>query len=166
MKNLLIVIALAAIAFLAYNYFQAGGGQGSGTSSTTDTATTESSAQSALISTAPEDAEVFIMEPGDGSIVTSPVTVKFGLTNMQLAPAGENIEDSGHHHLLIDLAELPDMSVPLPASDQIVHFGKAQTETTIELAPGVHSLQLLLGNYLHIPHDNAVISKKITITVE
>lgn len=163
MKNLFIVIAVAVIAFLAYNYFQTDGGQESAIS---DDAKSDLIRQSELISTAAEDAAVFIMEPGDGATVTSPVTIKFGLTNMQIAPAGDNIENSGHHHLLIDLSELPDMTVPLPASEQIVHFGKGQTETTIELSPGSHSLQLLLGNYLHIPHDQAVISKKIMITVE
>ena len=85
---------------------------------------------------------------------------------MQVAAAGTNIENSGHHHLLIDMDELPDLSTPLPATEQLVHFGKGQTETQIELSAGTHTLQLLLGNYLHIPHDAPVISKKITITVQ
>jgi len=119
-----------------------------------------------LISESPADADVFILEPGDGATVTSPVTVKFGITNMVVAKAGDNVDNSGHHHLLIDLDKLPDMTAPLPATDQIIHFGGAQTETTIELAPGTHTLQLLLGNYLHIPHDKPVMSTKISITVE
>ena len=123
-------------------------------------------AQESLISNAADNAVVFIMQPGDGSTVSSPLTVKFGITNMSVSPAGIDQPNSGHHHLLIDLIELPDMTEPLPTTDNIVHFGKGQTETTLILEPGEHSLQLLLGNYLHIPHDQPVISKKIHITVE
>ena len=119
-----------------------------------------------LISSAPTNAEVFIIEPLDGATVSSPVTIKFGISNMSLAKAGDEIKNSGHHHLLIDMDELPAMDAPLPANDNLIHFGGAQTETTIELEQGEHSLQLLLGNYLHIPHDKPVLSKKITITVE
>lgn len=123
-------------------------------------------AAASLISSAPQNADVFILEPGDGTTVSSPVTVKFGITNMVVAPAGTDLENSGHHHLLIDMDSLPDLTQPLPATDQLIHFGKGDTETTIELAPGEHTLQLVLGNYLHIPHDPPVVSKKITITVE
>ncbi len=119
-----------------------------------------------LISKSADGAEVFIIEPVDGAQVTSPLTVKFGIKNMVLAKAGEDVESSGHHHLLIDLQELPNLSAPLPATDQLIHFGGAQTETTIELEPGEHTLQLLLGNYLHIPHDEPVLSEKITINVQ
>ena len=123
-------------------------------------------AAASLISTSPGNAAVFILEPGDGSRVSSPVTVKFGITNMVVAPAGDNVENSGHHHLLINLDKLPPLDAPLPATDQLIHFGAGQTETTIDLEPGEHTLQLVLGNYLHIPHDPPVVSKKITITVE
>lgn len=119
-----------------------------------------------LISISADNADVFILEPGDGSTVTSPVTVKFGITNMVVAPAGQNVENSGHHHLLINMDELPPLDQPLPATDQLIHFGGAQTETTVKLEPGKHTLQLVLGNYLHIPHDKPVVSKKITINVE
>ena len=121
---------------------------------------------SVLVSAAPANAELFIIEPANGAIVSSPVTVKFGLNNMAVVPAGDNTEHSGHHHILIDLNELPDMTLPLPANDNVVHFGAAQTETELELAPGQHTLQLLLGNYLHIPHNPPVISETITITVQ
>ncbi len=121
---------------------------------------------SSLISTAPENASVSILQPNDGAILSSPVLVKFGVSNMQIAPAGTNTENSGHHHLLIDMEELPDLSHPLPANDQLLHFGKGQTEAQIELNPGTHTLQLLLGNYLHIPHNAPVISDKITITIQ
>lgn len=115
---------------------------------------------------APQGAEVYIQSPADGSTVTSPVTVRFGLKGMGVAPAGIKFEGTGHHHLLIDTAMPANLGVPLPASDGIIHFGKGQTETTIELQPGRHTLQLALGDLLHIPHDPPVISKKITITVK
>jgi hypothetical protein len=116
-------------------------------------------------SPAPENASVYFIAPANGAMVSSPFQVKFGLRNMGVAPAGANIAGTGHHHLLIDLDTLPSFDGPLPASDQVKHFGKGQTETTLELAPGVHTLQLLLGNYLHIPHQQPVLSNKITITV-
>ena len=83
-----------------------------------------------------------------------------------VAPAGVNVENTGHHHLLINLDELPDMSKPLPANENVKHFGKGQTQVRLALPPGEHTLQLLLGNYLHIPHDKPVLSEKITITVK
>lgn len=111
-------------------------------------------------------AKVFIISPKNGETVTSPVTVKFGIKGMTLAPAGTKDPNTGHHHLLIDTDAPADLSQPLPATDKIVHFGKAQTETTVNLPPGKHTLQLLLGDANHIPHNPAVMSKKITITVK
>ena len=116
-------------------------------------------------SAAPDNAEVYIISPPDGAVVSSPVTVKFGLRNMGVAPAGVVRDGTGHHHLLIDMDELPPMDQPLPGGDQLIHFGLGQTETVIELEPGLHTLQLLLGNHVHIPHDRPVLSEKITITV-
>ena len=114
----------------------------------------------------PPGAKVFIVSPKNGAKVTSPFTVKFGIKGMTLAPAGTKQENSGHHHLLIDTDPPADLSQPLPAiPDKIVHFGKAQTETTLTLPPGKHTLQLLLGDDRHIPHNPPVMSKKITITV-
>lgn len=113
----------------------------------------------------PPGAEVYIQTPLDGAKLKSPVTVRFGLRGMGVAPAGIKFDNTGHHHLLIDTEVPADLSLPLPATDKIVHFGKGQTETTIELAPGTHTLQLVLGDVLHIPHNPPVISKKITITV-
>ena len=110
-------------------------------------------------------AEVYIIKPVAGARVTSPVTVVFGLTGMGVAPAGVKFDNTGHHHLLID-TELPaDLSLPLPATENIRHFGKGQTETTIELPPGKHTLQLLFADYTHTPFTPNVVSKKITITV-
>lgn len=121
---------------------------------------------SELISVAADNAEVSILSPQDNQVVSSPLKVIFGASNVSIVAAGDNQPNSGHHHLLIDLAELPDLSMPLPASDQVIHFGKGQTETVIDLAPGTHTLQLLLGNYLHIPHSKPILSEKITITVK
>lgn len=119
-----------------------------------------------LISHAPVEAQAYIIEPIDGAIVPETFAVKFGLSGMDLVPAGVEQENSGHHHLLIDQPELPDLSTSLPSTEQIRHFGKAQTETELTLPSGEHTLQLVLGNYLHIPHDNPVISEQITITVK
>ena len=113
----------------------------------------------------PAGAEVYLVSPADGAEVTSPVTIRFGLRGMGVAPAGVTSPNTGHHHLLIDVAELPPDDLPLPASDQIRHFGLGQTETSLELPPGQHTLQLVLGDALHIPHDPPVRSAKITITV-
>ncbi len=115
---------------------------------------------------APANAKLYFISPKDGERIKGPVTVRFGLSNMGVAPAGIDQTNTGHHHLLIDLATLPALDQPLPATDQIKHFGGGQTETTLTLSPGKHTLQLLLGDKLHIPHQPAVLSDQITITVE
>jgi len=114
---------------------------------------------------APAAAAVYIIKPADGARVKSPVTVVFGLTGMGIAPAGVKFDNTGHHHLLIDTALPADLTLPLPATDGIRHFGKGQTEATIELAPGKHTLQLLFADFTHTPFTPNVVSKKITITV-
>jgi len=114
----------------------------------------------------PAGAEVYIVSPKDGAKVKSPVTVVFGLRGMGIAPAGIKFDNSGHHHLILDADAPVDLSLPLPANEHNVHFGKGQTETSLTLTPGKHTLQLLLADYLHTPHDPVVISKKITIVVE
>ncbi len=96
--------------------------------------------------------------------MTSPVTVRFGLRGMGIAPAGVAMENTGHHHLLIDTS-LPAFNIPVPADANHVHFGKGQTEAQVTLAPGKHTLQLLLADHLHVPHDPPVVSKEITISV-
>ncbi|MQX53757.1 DUF4399 domain-containing protein [Alcanivorax sediminis] len=131
-----------------------------------ESAEAEEAAPQIARSTAPEGAKVSFVTPVDGDTVTSPVTIEFSLEGMDVVPAGTEQENSGHHHLLIDLAEAPDMGMPLPANDNVVHFGKGQTSTTLELTPGTHTLQLLLGDYRHIPHEPPVMSETITITVE
>lgn len=114
---------------------------------------------------APKDAEVYIIAPQDGDTVTSPVTVKFGLKGMGVAPAGVNKPNTGHHHLIIDAA-VPALDAPIPADENHKHFGGGQTETVIELAPGKHTLQLIMGDLMHVPHDPPVMSRKITIVVK
>jgi len=113
---------------------------------------------------APEGAKAYIVSPEDGANVTSPVTVVFGLEGVGVAPAGVEKEKTGHHHLIID-APLPAMDQPIPADDNYRHFGGGQTQVSVELAPGEHTLQLLLGDQNHVPHDPPVTSDKITITV-
>lgn len=117
-------------------------------------------------SNAAANAKLYFISPTDGERIKGPVTIRFGLSNMGVAPAGIDKEHTGHHHLLIDLATLPALDQPLPATDQIKHFGGGQTETTLTLSPGKHTLQLLLGDKLHIPHQPAVLSDPITIIVE
>ena len=117
-------------------------------------------------SNAPEDAQVYNSAPADGEPVSATFSVKFGLQAMGIAPAGIEMENTGHHHLLVDLDAMPNVGLPLPATDNIRHFGKGQTETTLTLPPGTHTLQLLLGDHIHIPHDPPVMSEKITITVK
>ncbi len=114
---------------------------------------------------APEGARVWITSPADGASVSGPITVTFGAENLAIVPAGDQTPASGHHHLLIN-TELPNLGVPIPADEQHVHFGKGQTETTLELGPGTYTLQLLAGDYLHIPHEPSVASEVITIVVE
>ena len=114
---------------------------------------------------APEGVAVYFISPADGAVVSSPVTVRFGLRGMGVAPAGVDRPHTGHHHLLLDSPEV-DMGMPLPKTEQVRHFGGGQTETSLELAPGVHTLQLLLGDHLHIPHDPPVASETVTVTVE
>lgn len=113
-----------------------------------------------------DTAVVYIQSPKDGETVSSPVTVRFGLKGMGVAPAGVNTPNTGHHHLLVDLATPPDFNAALAVTDNIKHFGAGQTETELTLPPGKHTLQLVLGDYLHIPHEKPVVSEKITITVK
>ena len=113
----------------------------------------------------PPGAKVWIIEPKDGATVKNPVTVKFGVEGMKLVPAGTDEPDSGHHHLLID-TKVEDYNAPVSADAQHIHYGKAQTEGTIELSPGKHTLQDVFADKNHIPHEPPVQSDVITITVE
>lgn len=133
------------------------------------TATAEESdtqSMEALRSASAEGAQSYFINLEDGATVSSPVTVQFGIEGMEIVPAGTDQEFSGHHHLLIDIDEMPALDMPLPADAQHVHFGKGQTEVELTLEPGTHTLQLILGNHLHIPHDPPVLSERVTITVQ
>lgn len=114
---------------------------------------------------APPDAEAYFISPTDGQRLTNPITVRFGLKGIGVAPAGTQKDATGHHHLLID-TDLPPLDQPVPTDDHHKHFGAGQTETVITLPPGTHTLQLLLGDFAHMPHDPPVMSPRITITVE
>ena len=122
---------------------------------------------------APAGAEVYFVNLEDGAVVTSPVKVVFGLSGMGVAPAGTEKENTGHHHLLVDRPPIgegddgaEELEYGLPADDNHIHFGGGQTEVTLELEPGPHTLQLVLGDMNHVPHDPVVASEVITITVE
>jgi hypothetical protein len=116
-------------------------------------------------SSSPDKAMLYIISPQDGDTVSSPVKVIFGLNGMGVAPAGIKMKNTGHHHLLIDLAQLPDINLPIPSDDHHRHFGKGQTEALIELDKGEHTLQLILGDHMHVPHEPPIISKKIRVKV-
>lgn len=115
---------------------------------------------------APDGASVYFISPTDGATVSSPVTVQFGLSGMGVAPAGVERAATGHHHLLVDTEQLPAAGQPIPADDHHRHFGGGQTQATLELAPGEHTLQLVVGDHHHIPLSPSVTSERITITVE
>ena len=116
---------------------------------------------------APAAAEVYFISPQNGAIVHGPVTVRFGLKGMGVAPAGVKVDNTGHHHLLIDtdMSEL-NLDAPIPATDKIMHFGKGQTETSLTLPAGKHTLELVFADYAHMPFNPPLHSQKITITVD
>ena len=116
-------------------------------------------------SSRPDDAQVYFITPGNGEVVSSPFVVRFGLKGMGVAPAGIEKAGTGHHHLIVD-ADLPPAGLPIPATDHYRHFGKGQTEVLLDLPPGEHTLQLLLGDHFHIPHDRPVTSERISISVK
>lgn len=120
---------------------------------------------SALTGSSVLAAEVYFISPADGAVVESPLLVQFGLRDMGVTAAGFDAPNSGHHHLLVDMDELPDLRLPLPKTEQLLHFGGGQTETMLQLSPGKHTLQLVVGNHMHIPHTPPVMSAPITIEV-
>lgn len=111
------------------------------------------------------EASAYLISPADGATVSNPIVVRFGLHGMGVAPAGVDKPGTGHHHLLID-SELPAYNLPIPSDDQHRHYGGGQTEAILVLPPGDHSLQMILGDARHIPHDPPVVSERIQITVE
>ena len=112
-----------------------------------------------------DGASVFFITPADGATASSPIGIEFGIAGMDVVKAGDNQPHSGHHHLLIDTG-LPDLGSPIPADEHHVHFGDGSSSTEITLPPGEHTLQMLLGDHLHLPHNPPLVSEQITITVE
>ena len=110
-------------------------------------------------------AEVYIISPQNGAKLRGPVRVQFGLKGMGVAPAGVKKEGTGHHHLLVDVTEMPAAGKPIAKDEQHIHFGNGQTETMLHLAPGKHTLQLELADENHIPFDPPIVSQPISITV-
>lgn len=116
---------------------------------------------------APADAKVYFINIKDGDTVTSPVTIRFGLSGMGIAPAGTEVENTGHHHLIIDeKMEGEAMNEAIPVDEHHMHFGKGQTEASVTLPKGKHTLQLVLGDWSHVPHKSPVMSDVITVNVE
>ena len=111
-------------------------------------------------------AEVYFVSPSDGDEVSSPVEIVFGLRGIGVAPAGINFPNTGHHHLLVDLEALPNLNESIPADENHIHFGKGQTQTLLALDPGEHTLQLLFGDWMHVPHTEPIFSEKIKIFVK
>ena len=111
-----------------------------------------------------QEAELYFISPLDGDVVSKNVRVNFGLKAFGIAPAGVDFNQTGHHHLIVD-AELPPLGRPIPSDMNHIHFGKGQTEVMLDLASGTHTLQLLLGDFRHVPHEPAIFSKQIVIQV-
>ena len=116
---------------------------------------------------APEDAMVYFITPSDGETLSNPVTFRFGARGIGIAPAGVDWPDTGHHHMLINVApEDIDFDADVPFSDTHLHFGGGQTETTLDLPAGTHTFLLLMGDQFHVPHDPPIMSDMITVTIE
>ncbi|MBW0004157.1 MAG: DUF4399 domain-containing protein [Hyphomicrobiales bacterium] len=115
---------------------------------------------------APKDATLYFIWPLDGATLKGPFWCRFGLRNMGVTHAGDDFTNSGHHHLLIDVNEVLDTHEPIPQDKSHLHFGAGQTETRLELTPGKHTLQLVLGDAKHFPFNPPLVSRKITITVK
>lgn len=152
--------------------FLAGGACSQTDNETTSTASestpvaTESTSPAAMPRSASADgASVFFVSPADGDTVSSPFAVEFGISAMEVVRSGDNTPNTGHHHVLIDTG-LPALDMPIPADEHHVHFGDGSSATELTLLPGEHTLQLLLGDHLHIPHAPPVYSERITVIVE
>ena len=109
--------------------------------------------------------KVYFINLQDGDVLKSPFLIQFGLSGKGVAPAGVDIDNTGHHHLLINVDEI-NYSLPIPSTNQHLHFGLGQTETNLDLPPGKHKLQLVLGNKYHMPLQPLLISKKIEVVIE
>lgn len=135
------------------------------TEADTETETETETAPAIARTPRPAEAKLYIISPQNGETVSSPVTVRFGLTGMEVAPAGVASPNTGHHHLIID-SPVPVFDAPLAKDDRHLHFGAGQTEASVALMPGKHKLQLVLADKDHVPHDPPLVSEPITITVK
>jgi hypothetical protein len=115
---------------------------------------------------APKDALVYFIWPQNGATIKGAFWCRFGLRNMGVTHAGDDFQNSGHHHLLVDVNEALDVNEPIPQDKNHLHFGAGQTETRLELQPGRHTLQLVLGDAKHFPFNPPLVSEKITVTIK
>jgi|TARA_B100000768_G_scaffold84160_1_gene79577 hypothetical protein len=113
-----------------------------------------------------EEKSIKIEGVENGKTYSSPIKLNFIVKNMRVLKAGVNEKNSGHHHLLINLKDLPDLKLSLPMTKNIIHFGKGQTSTNLELKPGKHTIQLLFADYSHTPHEKPLITDKITFFIK
>ncbi len=159
-------IIIAAL-LLAVGCSQENAGQDASSAAPAEAAPAGTAGTSAVLerTQSADGARVFFISPADGDTVSNPIRVEFGIEGMDVVKAGDDQPHSGHHHLLINTG-LPDLTMPIPADDQHIHFGDGSTSTEITLPPGEHTLSMLLGDYRHIPHDPPLVSETITITVE
>jgi Domain of unknown function (DUF4399) len=114
----------------------------------------------------PKDASLYIISPKDGATISGPFWCIFGLRGMGISHAGDQFPNSGHHHLFVDVDEPLNPSEPIPQDKKHLHYGAGQTEALIQLSPGQHTLQLVLGDAKHFPFNPPLVSKKITITIK
>jgi hypothetical protein len=115
---------------------------------------------------APKDALLYFVWPQNGATIKGGFWCRFGLRNMGVTHAGDDFQNTGHHHLLIDVSEALDPNEPIPQDKSHLHFGSGQTETRIELAPGKHTLQLVLGDAKHYPFSPPIVSDKISVRIK
>jgi hypothetical protein len=158
-------VRLVSVSALAFALFAIGAHRAAHAEEAAPKAATAPTTPAIVRTPRPADAKLYIISPANGETVSSPVTVRFGLSGMGVAPAGVASPNTGHHHLIIDSAP-PALDVPLPKDDKHLHFGGGQTETNVAVTPGKHTLQLVLGDKDHVPHEPPLVSESITITVQ
>ena len=115
---------------------------------------------------APDDAYLYFIWPDNGTVIRGAFWCRFGLRNMGVTHAGDDFANSGHHHLLIDVNDPLDPNDAIPQDKNHLHFGAGQTEARIELPPGKHTLQLVLGDWSHVPFNPPIVSPVITVEVK
>ena len=160
-RRRMLYLSAAAASLIAGGAAAQGTGAGTGPAAASPPAATSGAPRTP----APKDAYVYIGWPLDGaSVGSSRIKIWFGTRNFGIAPAGVTTKNTGHHHLLIDVP-MPPLDQPIPNDRNHLHYGLGQSEAVIDLPPGTHTLQLLMGDADHVPHDPPVMSKRITIYV-